>query len=209
MLDKFYKISWAYSFILWLEQKQLVHSLFSSWKLHKLCYEISREPLQAHLTTQSSSFIRDAQSAETSTETSRRPSSAANNADKTITAAAVVALVWIARRRSALLCFNKLGSVQCVWLCCALFCLHAVNSWTFLCGARPADSAAQQPRLIAVDSLLTSLLLSWKKDYVCSWLFSFYLYFKPHTRCRVGLELVTGARGCIIHEEEPLAAAAK
>lgn len=70
-----------------------MHSLFSSWKLHKLCYEISREPLQAHLTTQSSSFIRDAQSAETSTETSRRPSSAANNADKTITAAAVVALV--------------------------------------------------------------------------------------------------------------------
>lgn len=138
LLDKFYKISRAYSFIVWLEQKQLVHSLFSSWKLHKLCYEIRREPHQAHLTTQSSSFIRDAQSAETSTETSRRPSSAANNADKTITAAAVVALVWIARRRSALLCFNKLGSVQCVWLCCALFCLHAVNSWTFLCGARPA-----------------------------------------------------------------------
>ena len=36
-----------------------------------------------------------------------------------------------------------------------------------------------------------------RTGYVCSWLFGFYLYFKPHTRCRVGLELVTGATAAL------------
>lgn len=174
--------------------------------------------------TQRTPFIRDAQRAETSTKMSvdkRGPSSSANNTvDKTILAAVVViALVWNALRCPALLCFNKFNLVQYLTLLCSfllssiLLCSVSASiqstAGLFLCGSRRPDSAAQQPRLIAVDSLLTGLLLSWKKDYVCSWLFSFYLYFKPHTRCRVGLELVTGARGCIIHEKEPLAAAAK
>lgn len=173
--------------------------------------------------TQRTPFIRDAQSAETSTKMlvdKRSPSSSANNVDKTIPAAVVVfALVWIALRCSALLCFNKFSLVQYLALLCSFLLSSilpcsasaSIQSTAGLFSADPdqPDSAAQQPRLIAVDSLLTSLLLSWKKDYVCSWLFSFYLYFKPHTRCRVGLELVTGAHGCIIHEKEPLAAAAK
>lgn len=115
---------------------------------------------------------------------------------------ALISLNWF----SIQLCFSLFYSLP---LCSVRFLLHTINSWTSHCGPNQPNSAAPQPRLIAVDSLLTSLLLSWKKGYVCSWLFSFYLYFKPHTRCRVGLELVTWAHSCIIHEEELLAAAAK
>lgn len=120
-------------------------------------------------------------------------------------------LLWCESLGAARLCCALISWARCSVFGFAVLFSASTQSTAGLFSAEPGrpDSAAQQPRLIAVDSLLTSLLLSWKKDYVCSWLFSFYLYFKPHTRCRVGLELVTGARGCIIHEEEPLAAAAK
>lgn len=95
------------------EEKKLLHTLFPSWKLHKLCYEINRgSRLQAHLTNTkkppptSSGMLK----AETSTKMSadtRSPSSSANNADKTITAAAAVVNL-----RLASLSFNKFNSVQ-------------------------------------------------------------------------------------------------
>lgn len=89
-----------------------------------------------------------------------------------------------------------------VWL--VLYRVHRAENWF-----RPA---VLQSLLIAVNlrlRWLSSVLRREKKHAVCSSLFSFYLYFKPHTRCRVELELVTGAYDCIIHKQEPTGANAK
>ena len=94
----------------------------------------------------------------------------------------------------------------CVVVLCLGVCssrLLEVDSRTFFF---PGSQTGPGPPLIAVDSLPNNMLsvLKKKRASVCSRLLSFYLYFKPHTRCRVGRELVTGAPGCIIHERELL-----
>jgi len=75
---------------------------------------------------------------------------------------------------------------------------NRVSLFGFTLSFSSPDSLARRPGFCLKEKQKKK-----KKKSVCSWLFSFYLYFRAHTRCRVGLELVTGARGCIIHEEEP------
>lgn len=136
------------------------------------------------------------------------------------TAAAVVVFIALWDDRCALLGSLEFWEVQLSSVSCAaspsLFCClplcsvsDPVRSTAGLSSTDPHQHQDPKLLLIAVDSLLTSRLLSWKRDHVCSSLFRFYLYFKPHTRCRVSLELVTGAHDYIIHEEKLPAAAAK
>lgn len=131
-------------------------------------------------------------------------------------------LLWCDSLCTARLCWALLSSTRfSIWLCSALFYSLPFCSVLFLPSySQQLDFSLQIPTGLTLQhhSLAycnccglsphqpASVL---KKDYVCCWLFRFYLYFKPHTRSRVGLELVTGAWGCIIHENEPLAAAAK
>jgi hypothetical protein len=96
-------------------------------------------------------------------------------------------------------------SLRRVLWCCVRGCspLLGVDSCTFFfLGSQTGPCS--DPNCCGLTSQQHASVLKKKRPSVCSRLLSFYLYFKPHTRCRVGRELVTGARGCIIHEQELL-----
>lgn len=104
VLNKFYKINQAHVLILCLKKKkqQLLHTLFSAWKLRKLCYEISRgSRLQAHLANTKNTLHPGCSKSRNKqkdvgrhTHAHTHASSSANNKDKTVPAAAAVVVCF-------------------------------------------------------------------------------------------------------------------